>query len=166
MKLISWIKNIIRPQTSIHYWENPISTENIEERFHELYHAYCSLHGTIDLPKVQQKITTIEGNYAVDGHNTWAKDSIYSGNLNLSPTKDGKWFSKWDLGISSQIQSGNGFLHHNFLNIHFSYKDQDNQYSGEVIYCFVDESTAIGFWIEEGIFEVGYEALQLKNKGF
>ncbi|MBD0404723.1 hypothetical protein [Flammeovirga sp. EKP202] len=166
MRLINWIKEIFKPQSSIHYWEQAISEENIVERFQELYHAYCSLHGKIEAVVPLQKITSIEGNYAVHGHNTWATDSTYSGNLNLSLIENGKWFSKWDLGISSQIQSGKGFLYQNFLNIQFNYKDEENQYSGEVIYCFIDNKKAIGFWIEEGIFEVGYEELNLKNKGF
>ncbi|NME68361.1 hypothetical protein [Flammeovirga aprica] len=166
MRIINWFRRIFTPQTSIHYWESQISKDNVEERFHELYHAYCSLHGPIELPKALQEVKSIEGNYAVSGHNTWAKDSIYNGNLNLSIEDKEEYLSKWDLGISGQIQSGHGFLHQNFLNISFSYRDQESQYSGEVIYCFINEQKAVGFWIEEGIFEVGFEELSLKNKGF
>lgn len=165
MKIISWIKEKIGFKTAINYWNAPTSAKNIKDRYANLYQAYCSFHEEINFPESENSVNNISGNYSVGGHNSWDKKSQYNGNFSLLKIKN-NFEAKWNLGFSDQIQTGKGFLYKNFLHIQFQYKDDEHSFNGEVIFLFINENKAIGFWIEEGIFEVGYEELTLKNKGF
>lgn len=160
-----WFYKVFKKKNTINYWDTPTSTENIKERYFLLKDAYQSLHGYISQNDSIPDTQSIIGNYAVTGHNTWNVESKYNGGLEILKLENA-YETKWDLGISNQYQSGVGFLSQNFLSISFQYTDQESQFKGEVIYQFIDQETAIGFWIEEGIFEVGFEEIKLKNRGF
>ncbi|OHX68617.1 hypothetical protein NH26_18265 [Flammeovirga pacifica] len=105
------------------------------------------------------------GNYSVDGHNPWDEESKYSGSLQIQKN-DNQYHLDWAVGISNIYQKGIGKVIKNFLVVHFDYKDKEHTFKGLVIYRQIDKDTLAGFWIEEGIFEVGFECLKLKNRGF
>ncbi|AZQ62996.1 hypothetical protein EI427_12315 [Flammeovirga pectinis] len=170
MNLRKWFTNFFTSanKQNIDFWDGATSIINIKARFISLQQGYIEMHALKHLKKEQDviKLENVQGYYSFNGHNSWATTSTYTGNLKIEHLKDNKYDCTWEMGIGNQTQKGNGFLFEDLLCINFTYKDKDSLFKGITIYKFINQTEAKGFWIEEGIYEVGFEEISLKNKGF
>ncbi|MBB6459939.1 hypothetical protein [Flammeovirga kamogawensis] len=170
MNLLKWFINFFTSTNNknIDFWDGDTSIANIKARFILLQQGYLDMHATQHIKQDNDSIIveTVQGYYSFNGHNSWGTDSSYTGSLKIEHLIDNKYTCTWEMGIGNQTQKGNGFLFEDLLCINFTYKDLDNLFNGIVIYKFINQTEAKGFWIEEGIYEVGFEEISLKNKGF
>ncbi|NLR91056.1 hypothetical protein [Flammeovirga agarivorans] len=148
----------------VNYWDGKFDENNVRHRFEELQTSYNLLHDEKELRERNSKPTNIIGNYAVFGHNPWDSTSEYTGNVSIQELDKNKFHIDWTVGFSDYYQKGTGQWIKNFFVVNFDYKDNQQTYKGVVIYKSIDDETLEGFWIEEGIFEVGFERLTLKNR--
>lgn len=176
--LLEKIKSIIdvRKNTSnneVLLLNGATTADNINERFELFRHAHLVLEGAeenlLTSPPspsfINNKLSEkdIVGNYAVKGHNPGHSESPYFGHLTLNSI-GGKLKAKWEIGFSRDIQLGEGFLFGNKVVLHFYYSEDDGEYAGMVIYEVSEDANLKGYWIEEGVFEPGFEHCELKNR--
>ncbi|ANQ47526.1 hypothetical protein MY04_0144 [Flammeovirga sp. MY04] len=166
MKFIKKCLQFFKRNPSVNYIDDEIDEHNIEDQFQLLENAYKQLHQQSPLENLTtHSLIDVHGNYAVEGHNPWDKSSKYTGALSIEKSEQ-KYSFDWAVGISNLYQKGEGQIISNYLKVDFVYKDNEHTFKGLVIYKQIDEESMAGFWIEEGIFDVGFERLTLKNKGF
>ncbi len=95
------------------------------------------------------KIDNLSGTYTIFGINQDEDRSTYRGILKLNLIAKNRVEAAWLIG-KDQEQFGEGFIADDTLVIDFYYFDDDqNKYSGTVVYKILSLTTLDGFWTEK-----------------
>lgn len=95
------------------------------------------------------KTKELEGTYTIIGSNQDESDNNYKGMLTLKLDSNQRILAKW-LIHKDQEQIGTGFFKDNILVINFSYQgDDNNTFTGVVVYRCISNDILEGFWSEE-----------------
>ncbi|WP_406683533.1 hypothetical protein N1F78_12700 [Seonamhaeicola sp. MEBiC1930] len=94
-------------------------------------------------------VKDIEGEYTIIGTNQNNSDNNYKGTLTLTVDEYNRVKAKW-LIHNEQKQIGYGFFKDNILVINFKYRgNEDEIFSGVVVYKCLSKDTLDGFWSED-----------------
>jgi hypothetical protein len=95
------------------------------------------------------RIEDLVGQFQILGSNQDETENTYSGILDLTLDEHFRISAKWTIN-KSQLQFGTGFFKDNTLVINFQYQgDENNMYTGVVVYRCISRDILDGFWSEE-----------------